>query len=161
MVRWCSKNTVHGTYHAIVCQSHLLQKQHSIEKVFTKHHIVRIDLFQSTMSFIASSPSSTESNTETSLDNSSTNNSNESKRVLPINIACDEGRHPMQSHILALMNGIPPTHFLFLPQCYIHSETRTQTIIKILWIFSNNINNFYDGNCHFILLVKFPLTFPF
>jgi len=55
------------------------------------------------MSSISSSASSTEYNTETSLDDTSTNNSNESKRVLPINIACDE-RHPMQSYILALTN---------------------------------------------------------
>jgi len=142
----------HSTYHAVVHQSHLLQKQHSIEIFFMKHHIVTIDLFKSTMSSIASSASSTESNTETSLDNSSTNNSNKSKRVLPINIACDEGRCPLQRHILALTNQIPPIHFLFLLQCYIHSETRTQMLIKILRTFPNNIDSFYDGKLPFHLV---------
>jgi len=103
------------------------------------------------MPSIASSASSTESNTETSSDNSSTNNSNKSKRVLPINIACDEGRHPMQRHILALKNQIPPIHFLFLPQCYIHSETRMQMLLKILQTFPNDVNSFYDGKLPFHL----------
>jgi len=107
---------------------------------------------QSTMSYISLSASSTECNTETSLDNTSTSNSNKSKRVLPINIACDEGRHPMQRHILALMNQIPPIHFLFLPQCYIHSETRMQMLLKILWTFPNDVNSFYEGKLPFHLV---------
>ncbi len=96
--------TQYLSHHSKLCQSHLLQKQHSTENFFMKHHIVLPDLIKSTMSSISSSASSTECNTETSSDDSSTNNSNKSKRVLPIDIACDEGRHPMQRHILGLMN---------------------------------------------------------
>jgi len=55
----------------------------------------------------------------------------------------------MQSHILALTNAIPATHFPFLPQCYIHSETRTQTLIKVLQTFPNDVNSFYNGKLPF------------
>jgi len=55
----------------------------------------------------------------------------------------------MQSHILALTNTIPATHFLFLSQCYIHSKTRMQTLLKVLQTFPNNVNSFYDGKLPF------------
>jgi len=67
----------------------------------------------------------------------------------------------MQSHILALTNAIPATHFLFLPQCYIHSETWMQTLMKVLQTFPNNVTSFYNGKLPFILLVMLLLTFAF
>jgi len=145
VVRWCNKKVL-----SCRTQSHFLQKQHTTEKIYkTSHCYTLLDRIKSTMASIASSASSPESNTETSTDDSSTNNSNKSGRVLPINIACDKGRHPMQRHILALTNQIPPIHFLFLPQCYIHSETRTQMLKKIYKHFLTTLTVSMMENCPF------------
>jgi len=91
-----------------------------------------------------------------SSDDTSSNNSYKSKRVLPINIVCDEERHPMQNHILLLQIKFLPLISCFYHNAIIHSETTTYTLIKIIWIFPNNINNFYNGQMSFHYLWSCP-----
>ncbi len=51
----------------------------------------------------------------------------------------------MESDIRVLTNGIPPIHFLFLPQCYCDNEARECTIDYIISCFPNNAAVYHDG----------------
>ena len=85
-----------------------------------------------------------------STDNSDDDTSNNDKKdildeVLPIDIACQRHQQPTESDISVLTNGIPPIHFLFLPQCYRDNESRECTIDYIISSFPNNAAVYHDG----------------
>ncbi len=85
-----------------------------------------------------------------SNDNSDDDSSNEDEKdildeVLPVDIACQWHWQPTESDIRVLTNGIPPIHFLFLPQCYRNNEARECTVDYIISCFPNNTAVYHDG----------------
>jgi len=73
------------------------------------------------------------------------NRSNLRFRAWPLDVACFDGRKPTEERIRILTGGIPPIHFLFLPQCYVNSPNRTKTLCYIMEKFPDDITLTYNG----------------
>jgi len=87
----------------------------------------------------------TDSNNKSDDDSSNNDKKDILDEVLPIDIACQQHRQLTESDIRVLTNGIPPIHFLFLPQCYCDNEARECTIDYIISCFPNNAAVYHDG----------------
>ena len=87
----------------------------------------------------------TDSNNNSDDDSSNDDEKDILDEVLPIDIACLRHRQPTESDIRVLTNGIPPFHFLFLPQCYRDNESRERTIDYISSSFPNNATVYHEG----------------
>ena len=99
-----------------------------------------------------SSSSSTTSSDNDDNDTDTTNtDNNECEKLLPVDIARSNNKHPTREEIRILCNAIPPLHFIFLPQCYMQSHAWMHTFNKIIALFCNEALQFHEGMMPFHL----------
>jgi len=100
----------------------------------------------------STSSSTTSSDNDDNDNNTDTDNdNNEWEKLLPVNIACSNNKHPTREEIRILCNVIPPLHFIFLPQCYMQSHAQMHTFNKIIVLFCNEALQFHEGMMPFHL----------
>jgi len=98
----------------------------------------------------SSTTSSDNDDNDNDTDTTDTDN-NEREKLLPVDIACSNNKHPTREEICILCNAIPPLHFIFLPQCYMQSHARMHTFNKIIALFCNEASQFHEGMMPFHL----------
>ena len=93
----------------------------------------------------------TDSNDSSDNDHSNDDEENVLNEVLPVDIACQQHQQPTEGDIHVLTSGIPPIHFLFLPQCYWDNEARECSVDYVISCIPNDT---VMENFHSIRLVK-------
>jgi len=108
------------------------------------------------MSSSDSKHNTTDTDSNDNSDNSDDDHSNDNDKdvldeVLPVDIACQQHQQPTEGDIHVLTSGIPPIHFLFLPQCYWDNEARECSVDYVISCIPNDT---VMENFHSIRLVK-------
>ena len=108
------------------------------------------------MSSSDSKHNTTDTDSNDNSDNSDDDHSNDNDKdvlneVLPVDIACQQHQQPTEGDICVLTSGIPPIHFLFLPQCYWDNEARECSVDYVISCIPNDA---MMENFHSIRLVK-------